>query len=132
VIPNEYYYSAEVFDREMRSLFASRYHFAALTTELENDRDFVCVDYHGTSIVVQNFKGTIRAFQNVCTHRFKPYSARGARQRPPDVPVHGWSFDKEGYLPASPTRRSSWLKASTSRTCVLLAIPVETCGSSCS
>jgi phenylpropionate dioxygenase-like ring-hydroxylating dioxygenase large terminal subunit len=128
VIPNEYYYSAEVFDREMRSLFASRYHFAALTTELENDRDFVCVDYHGTSIVVQNFKGTIRAFQNVCTHRFNRIQLEERGNGPLTCRYHGWSFDKEGYPAGLPNKAQFLVEGVNIEDLCLTRYPVETCG----
>lgn len=104
VIQNGYIYSGYVLEREMQTLFASQYQFVALTTEFEHDRDFVCVDCHGTSIVVQNFKGTIRAFQNVCTHRFKRVQLEDRGNSSLTCRYHGWSFDREGFLAGLPNK----------------------------
>src|SRR4028118_1462629 len=69
-IAKESYFSDSAFQNEMRRIFHRGYQFLALTTELANHKDFVCVDFFGCSIVVQNFRGTIKAFENICTHRF--------------------------------------------------------------
>jgi len=96
VIPKESYLSQEVFEEEMRRIFSTGYQFVGLTTELAENRDFVCLDYHGVSVVVQNFKGELRAFQNVCTHRFNKIQIEERGNRPLSCTYHGWTFNAEG------------------------------------
>ena len=128
MIPNDFYYSAEVFEREMSSLFGSRWQFVAMTSELENDRDFVCVDYHGTSVVVQNFKGSIRAFQNVCTHRFNRIQLEDRGNSPLTCRYHAWTFDKEGFPAGLPNRAQVLGDDVNIEDLCLTRYTVETCG----
>jgi phenylpropionate dioxygenase-like ring-hydroxylating dioxygenase large terminal subunit len=108
MIPKENYHSRAIFEKEMQSLFNRGYQFAALTTELANDRDFVCLDYFGTSVVVQNFKGEIRAFQNVCAHRFNRIQTEERGNRALTCMYHGWTYDETGF-PAGMPKRSQFV-----------------------
>lgn len=96
LIPNSAYFAPDVLDREIERLFRPGYEFVGLVQELSNDRDFVTVDYRNTSIVVQNFKGELRAFQNICTHRFNQLQTEERGNRPLVCAYHGWRFDDRG------------------------------------
>jgi phenylpropionate dioxygenase-like ring-hydroxylating dioxygenase large terminal subunit len=126
MLPKRSYYDSSIFDEEVRLLFATGYQFVAMTTELQNDRDFVCIDHHGASIVVQNFKGEIRAFQNICTHRFNRIQSETRGNRPLMCTYHGWSFDKNG-APAGMPKREEFAEFDNAQLC-LPQYPVETCG----
>ena len=89
MIPKLNYQSAAVLDEEMRLLFKGGFQFAALATELAGNRDFVVVEQHDCSIVVQNFKGELRAFQNVCSHRFNKIQTEERGNRPLTCRYHG-------------------------------------------
>lgn len=127
MIPRSAYYEPAVLDDELSRLFSGQYQFAALTTELENDRDFVCVDHQGASVVVQNFKGELRAFLNVCTHRFSPLQTEERGNRVLTCRYHGWSFDKTGYPVGMPKRESFAFDDDREKLC-LTRYHVETCG----
>jgi len=90
------YFDAGHFEDEQRRLFASEWHFVALATELAKDRDFVCLDYPGVAIVVQNFGGELRAFQNICTHRFNRIQTEDRGNRILLCSYHGWRYNQEG------------------------------------
>lgn len=96
MIPTDHYYSQPVFERELERLFERGFEFVGMATELQNDKDFVCVDYSGCAIVVQNFKGTIKAFKNVCSHRFNKLQTEAAGNRPLVCGYHGWSYNAAG------------------------------------
>jgi len=110
MIPKENYYSRDVFGAEIHRLFARGWQFAALTHELAAPNDFVCFEHAGTSVVVQNVSGEIRAFANRCPAG----GSRLQRQERGNAPLtclcHGWTF-REALAPVEPE-----------------ALSVETCG----
>jgi phenylpropionate dioxygenase-like ring-hydroxylating dioxygenase large terminal subunit len=129
-IPKLNYYSDAVFEQEIGKVFRNGYLFAALSSELQNDRDFVCVEHAGLSLVVQNFKGTLKAFQNICTHRFNRIQTEDRGNRPLTCRYHGWTFDQTGF-PAGLPKRQQYLTGNESadreRLC-LAGYQIETCG----
>lgn len=117
-----------VLQQEARRLFDAGYVFAGMTGELLNERDFVTVDYPGAAIVVQNFKGELRAFQNVCAHQFArlQFDVRG--NRPLMCRYHGWNYDAQGY-PFGIPRKASYKLEGVDRACLSLRpYRVERCG----
>jgi phenylpropionate dioxygenase-like ring-hydroxylating dioxygenase large terminal subunit len=128
MLPKRHYYAADVLDRESDAIFASGYQFVCLTTEVANNRDFVCVDHHGAAIVVQNFKGVIKAFQNVCSHQFNKIQMQERGNRPLLCAYHGWSFDETGYPFGIPRRADFVPDGGRDPSLCLTQYPVETCG----
>jgi phenylpropionate dioxygenase-like ring-hydroxylating dioxygenase large terminal subunit len=126
VIPKDWYRSSASFEEEMRLLFGRGWHFVGMSGELENDRDFVCLEHHGASIVVQNFKGELKAFQNVCTHRFNKIQTEERGNRPLSCRYHGWTYDRTGF-PAGMPKREQFLTGDDATLC-LTSYPVEACG----
>ena len=126
MIPKANYHAQGAFDEEMRRLFTRGFRFAALTSELANNRDFVCVDHAGASVVVQNFKGELRAFQNVCSHRFSRIQTDDRGNRPLSCRYHAWTYDGSGY-PFGIPNKGQFADADREDLC-LTAYPVETCG----
>jgi phenylpropionate dioxygenase-like ring-hydroxylating dioxygenase large terminal subunit len=128
MIPKENYYSRSVFEKEMEALFNGGYQFAALTTELANDRDFVCLDYFGTAIVVQNFKGKIKAFQNVCAHRFNRIQTEERGNRALTCMYHGWTYDETGFPSGMPKRAQYVSETGDNAALCLTRYDVAICG----
>lgn len=128
LIPKLNYYSPEILQRELGSIFNHGYQFACLASELVSDRDFVCVDHAGASVVLQNFKGTIKAFQNVCTHRFNRIQTDDRGNRPLMCRYHAWTFDAEGF-PSGLPKRSQFVSAGERNPNLCLPrYRVEVCG----
>jgi len=96
MIPKENYYSQAVFEREMQTLFTGGFQFAALTTELANDLDFVTFEHRGSAIVVQNFGGDIRAFENRCQSPLSRLQREERGNGPLSCFCHGCTFDSDG------------------------------------
>lgn len=126
MIPKLHYHDDAIFDEEVRRLFASGWQFVALKSELARDRDFVTVDHADAAIVVQNFKGELVAFQNICTHRFNRLQNEERGNRMLLCGYHGWNFDKSGF-PFGMPKRGQFLGDDNSHLC-LTRYPVETCG----
>lgn len=127
MIPRENYWRPEVLQDELAKLFEPHFQFGALTSELARDRDFVCVDYQGTSVVLQNFRGEIRAFANICSHRFNRIQTEDRGNRPLTCSYHGWTFDETGF-PRGMPRRQGFDLSDRARLC-LTSYDVELCGS---
>lgn len=96
MIPRENYYRDDILPVELDRLFKSGFEFVCLTSEVANHKDFVCVDYPGCSVVVQNFRGELKAFQNVCTHRFNQIQTEDRGNRSLTCQYHGWTFNAGG------------------------------------
>lgn len=120
------YYRPEILTAELNTLFDPFWQFGAVTTELASDRDYVCVDHKGTSTVLQNFKGEIRAFANVCSHRFNRIQPGERGNRPLTCGYHGWTFDSTGF-PRGMPRREGFALDDRELLC-LTRYEVETCG----
>jgi phenylpropionate dioxygenase-like ring-hydroxylating dioxygenase large terminal subunit len=127
-IPSAYYWSDEVFWNEYERLYKSSWVFAGFTSELKENRDFLTFDFFNHSIVVQNFDGEIKAFQNVCTHRFNKIQHEAFGNRPLLCNYHFWGFDKNGY-PKSVPRKASFELSEQELECLKLKqYEVEVCG----
>jgi choline monooxygenase len=126
MLPCENYYRPEILDNELDALFDPFWQFGAVSAELASDRDFVCVDYKGTSAVLQNFRGELRAFANVCSHRFNRIQPGERGNRPLMCAYHGWNFDVTGF-PRGMPRREGFALDDRELLC-LIRYEVETCG----
>jgi phenylpropionate dioxygenase-like ring-hydroxylating dioxygenase large terminal subunit len=126
MIPVQNYHRPEVMREEIERLFALHWQFGAMASELASDRDFVCVDYQGTAAVLQNFKGEIRAFANICSHRFNRIQTEPRGNRPLMCAYHGWNFDESGF-PRGMPRREGFDLSDRELLC-LTRFEVERCG----
>lgn len=120
------YHAPSIFEEEVETLFNRGFQFVAMTHELACDRDFVCVDHFGAAIVVQNFRGELKAFQNICSHRFNRLQSEDRGHRPLMCSYHGWTYDRTG-TPTGIPKREQYRTGDDSSLC-LTAYTVETCG----
>ncbi|MEA9490078.1 aromatic ring-hydroxylating oxygenase subunit alpha [Xanthomonas campestris] len=94
----KYYLSQEIFDREQRKIFRRVWLFAGLRTLLKDHNCFITRKIAGIPVVIQNFHGEIRAFENVCLHRSALIQAGAIGCRPLVCPYHAWSYDERGRV----------------------------------
>jgi phenylpropionate dioxygenase-like ring-hydroxylating dioxygenase large terminal subunit len=87
------------FEREMTRIFEHGWQFAAFARDLAGDRDYVVAQIGTKSVLLQNFEGELKAFLNVCTHRFSAIRPDCKGNGPLQCQYHGWVFDAAG-LPA--------------------------------
>lgn len=128
MLPPSAYYAPNIFAEEVKRVFGRDYQFVATTNELTSDRDFVCVQHAGASLVVQNFKGELRAFTNVCSHRFKRIHDEVRGNGPLTCMYHGWSYDSSGYPAGLPKRAQYERTGERNPDLCLTAHEVATCG----
>ncbi len=86
--------------------------FLDLAEALADDGDHVTLDLAACSITAQNFRGVLKAFWNVCSHRAIQMrdGGTGDARRGHGVlrcPYHGWSYDAAGVPRGIPD--NEWL-----------------------
>lgn len=94
LIGPEYYFSPDVFLREKRNL--ELWIFAGLVSDFQNENDYRAFEYFDIPIVVQKFKNELKAFQNICSHRFSKIQKTGCGNRAFFCPYHGWAYNSKG------------------------------------
>ncbi len=104
-----YYLSQEIFDREQEKIFRRIWLFAGLKTLLPTNNSFVTRKIAGIPVVIQNFNGTLRAFENVCLHRSALIQSVPVGCRPLVCPYHAWSYTENGEIRNIPDCRSLYL-----------------------
>ena len=66
------------------------------TQTLAEDGDHLSLDLPGRSVTIQNFRGTIVGFLNVCSHRATQMRACGRGNGLLRCPYHGWVYNQKG------------------------------------
>eukprot|EP01012_Entosiphon_sulcatum_P067661 TRINITY_DN97446_c0_g1_i1.p1 TRINITY_DN97446_c0_g1~~TRINITY_DN97446_c0_g1_i1.p1 ORF type:complete len:373 (-),score=16.69 TRINITY_DN97446_c0_g1_i1:170-1288(-) len=95
VMPHAYA-DSENFSLELKKVFRSSWVFAGFASSLRNKDDYITKQIGGISVVIQNFDGEIRAFHNVCSHRFSEIQKSECGNRRLQCPYHGWIYNKDG------------------------------------
>lgn len=95
-MPPQAYIDQAWFERERELLFKPLWQFIGLKLMLDKHNAFITRKLFGIPIVVQNFRGELRAFENVCPHRQNPIQVDPHGVRPLFCGYHGWSFNSEG------------------------------------
>lgn len=93
-----HYLSQEIFDREQEKIFRKVWLFAGLKTLLPANNSFITRRIAGIPVVVQNFNGTLRAFENVCLHRSALIQSGAVGCRPLVCPYHAWRYSEHGEV----------------------------------
>jgi len=104
-IPADHYVRDEIFPLEMKHIFEPSWLCVGFAEDLKNHNDFITAQIGERGIVVQNFHGELRAFRNVCSHRYSRIQTQRCGNRPLQCPYHGWTFDSQGLPSGIPMNR---------------------------
>lgn len=96
ILPPHAYTDEAMFRQDIERLFRRSWLFAGFTDDLAADNDHITAELAGTSVVVQNFGGELRALHNVCSHRFARLQAGPCGNRRLQCPYHGWLYNRDG------------------------------------
>ncbi|MFM9972448.1 MAG: aromatic ring-hydroxylating oxygenase subunit alpha [Burkholderiales bacterium] len=99
-----YYLSNEIFRREQEGIFKRLWIFYGLKTMLAEHNAFIARTMSGVPVVVQNFNGELRAFENSCAHRQNALQWDEFGKRPLLCRYHGWGYDADGYARNIPSQ----------------------------
>lgn len=127
IAPSEYL-DQDVFDRE-QAVFEKYWRCVGTVSQAPNDQDWFTTTVSGRSIVVQNFEGALRAFANVCSHRFSAIRREASGNGMLQCSYHGWIYNKEG-IPYSIPRKPRFDDMTDERRCELALerYDLELCG----
>ncbi|MBD4203921.1 Rieske 2Fe-2S domain-containing protein [Xanthomonas citri pv. citri] len=93
-----YYLSTDIFAREQRKIFRKVWLFAGLKTLLPDNNCFITRSLAGIPVLIQNFQGRLRAFENVCLHRSALLQTAPVGKRSLVCPYHAWKYDADGRV----------------------------------
>lgn len=91
-----YYLDQDIFEREQQKIFRKVWLFAGLKTLLGKHNAFITRKIAGLPVVIQNFHGELRAFENICLHRNALIQAQPVGCRPLVCAYHAWRYDQQG------------------------------------
>lgn len=92
----KYYLCPDIFDREREKIFKKMWLFVGLKSLLLKNNNFIARKIADIPVVIQNFQGTLRAFENVCLHRSALLQTGFTGCRPLVCSYHGWKYDASG------------------------------------
>ena len=104
------YRDEEVLRREVEHGFLPAWHLVAVLGELPADGSFLTRTLLGHELILWRRGGAVRAFLNVCPHRFCAVTSRPSGCFPERIrcQYHGWEFDDCGLtrrIPDAPSFR---------------------------
>ncbi len=95
-MPPNAYIDQAWFERERSLLFNPLWQFVGLKMMVAQHNAFITRTISGIPIVVQNFNGEIRAFENLCAHRQNPLQTKAHGVRSLVCSYHGWGYAEDG------------------------------------
>src|SRR6185437_8524011 len=104
----EHYFSESWFSAEQSLLENALWNFAGLERDVAGDNDYLTVKIGCKSVILQNFKGKIAAFDNVCAHRFSRIRACEKGNGLLRCPYHSWVYNSEGIPVSIPSNESAF------------------------
>jgi phenylpropionate dioxygenase-like ring-hydroxylating dioxygenase large terminal subunit len=129
LIKPEDYFLKKIYTKEEELLFGEVWNFVGFTWDFQNNNDFISLKIAGIPVVVQNMKGVVKAFKNVCSHRHSIIQTQVSGNRALFCPYHGWSYDDKG-IPLGIPKKPLFNFSRNELECLKLKeYNVDTCGS---
>lgn len=97
-----HYIDPAVFAEERERIFSNCWIFAGLASLVAEPDQFFTCEIAGRDVVVQNFNGEIRAFENICRHRGKRIQTDAFGKRQLVCGYHGWRYAANGEVAIIP------------------------------
>lgn len=107
VLDADFYLSDEIFEQEKDKIFRPSWHMVCRIEDIPEKGDYFCDEFLGQKLFVLNSPdGEIRAFANVCRHRWSTLlEGKGKLDRGGKAivcPYHRWCYNFEGKLIGAP------------------------------
>lgn len=119
-MPAAAYTDEDWFRRERELLMRPLWQFVAPGMLLNKHNAFVRRKVCGVDVVVQNFNGELRAFDNLCLHRQNPIQQQPQGVRPLVCGYHGWGYASEGEVNNIPFHDEAYRFSAHERDCLRL------------
>lgn len=106
-LESEFYTREDIFELEKEQIFLPSWHFTCRIEDIENPNDYVCDVFMGQKIfVLHGSDGEVRAFANVCRHRWSTLlegkGSIGEGRGLITCPYHRWCYNFKGELMGAP------------------------------
>lgn len=126
LLSTDAYHSQASHETEYQALFEDAWHPVAVLDRLRGEGDFVTLDFQGRPVILWRTGGTLRAYLNVCPHRFSRITSNSCgTTETMRCSYHGWEFEGGGQTKRIP--ESIGFRPFEKRPC-LTSFRVETCG----
>lgn len=98
VLGTAHYSDPAVHARELTTMFQPGWHCVAAWDQFRKDGDYITTDLLGAPLILWRRQDQVRAYLNVCTHRFSLLTDKptGCFQKHMKCQYHGWEFDETG------------------------------------
>lgn len=103
-IPPECYTNKVFFEKDTNTL-KKNWHFVCLKKDLINHNDYISMELFNMPITLQNFKGIIKAYINICPHRYNRIRSKSKGNGILRCLYHGWTFDNDGMPYGIPMKK---------------------------
>jgi len=102
-LPSRFYRESESHALDRNSIFGHAWQLLHRAEELNQPGDLRLARIDGRSVIlVLDRKGDLRGFHNVCRHRAGPVAQESGRVSRLRCGYHGWTYDLDGRLKATP------------------------------
>ena len=102
-LPADWYTRDDVHRRETREIFRKTWQYVAHISKLKTVGDFVTATIADTPVVVVRAEdNTLRAYLNICRHRWSEVVKEEGNARLLRCPYHAWAYSLDGCLRAAP------------------------------
>jgi choline monooxygenase len=103
-----HYTDSEFAQREQDALFRPGWHAVAVTDQLPKVGDYLTTNLLGRPLIIWRTDAGVKAFLNVCTHRFSTLTDRPQGSCPGKLKCqyHGWEYDGDGNTCKIPDAQS--------------------------
>jgi phenylpropionate dioxygenase-like ring-hydroxylating dioxygenase large terminal subunit len=96
MIPNVNYFEEEIFHKEEKSVFQNTWLYACLKSEVPHKSDYITLEVGNRSLIIYNNGEEIKAFQNLCPHRFYRIFTKKNGNATLTCGFHNWCFNGKG------------------------------------
>lgn len=117
-MPPQAYIDQEWFEREQELFFKPLWQFIGLKVMVSHHNAFITRTLCGIPIVIQNFNGELRAFENLCPHRQNPIQQEPHGTRSLTCNYHGWSHNEAGKVRRIPFEAEAYRYSKEERDCL--------------
>ncbi len=97
-LSNQYYIKDKFFELESKVVKNDSWILVGHNSEFLKNNDFISFEYYGEKIFIQNYKSELKAFRNICLHRFNEIHNVEFGNRVSSCLYHCWTYNKEGKV----------------------------------
>jgi phenylpropionate dioxygenase-like ring-hydroxylating dioxygenase large terminal subunit len=106
LIHPDFYFGDDIKQLEFEKIFSKNWFFAGMLSDFSEKNSFITFEIFNYPVVIQNFNGELKAFQNICPHRFNKIQTEPKGVGFFICKYHNWSFDKNGKVKSVPRKQS--------------------------